>query len=184
MDKPVRNDREGRILLNGHLIDKIQLEKGVSQGDIISLFILIIAVEILLIKITKSKNIKGVTMGLNCTELNTSFMALQINWFIRYIDYRYDDFWTLTLDKLFKVNSQNRISIPNYGSECFSPLIENCKYDIIKSMLHNLQNFLQEFVTRPESGDNCFIFQSVFHNTNIRVKDQKSEYCLTPEYYG
>ena len=47
---------------NGHLADKIQLEQRVPQGYIIFPFIFIIAVEILLIKITKSKNIKGVTM--------------------------------------------------------------------------------------------------------------------------
>ena len=55
------NNREGIILLNGHLTDQIQLEEGVPQGDIISPFIFIIAVEILFIKITKSKKIKGVT---------------------------------------------------------------------------------------------------------------------------
>ena len=67
MDKPIFNDREGRILLNGHLTDKIQLEQRVPQGDIISPFIFIIAVDILLLKITKSKNIKGVEMdGKEC----------------------------------------------------------------------------------------------------------------------
>ena len=70
--------------------------------------------------------------GLNSTELNTFFMALQLNWFKRYINYKYDDFLTLTLDNLFEVNPQNRISILNYGSEFFTPIIENCKYDIIK----------------------------------------------------
>ena len=79
-------------------------------------------------------------------------------------------FWTLILDKLFKFNPQNRISILNYGSEYFTPIIKKCKYDIIKSMLQNLQNFLREFVTSPESSDNHFIFQSAFHNTNIGVK--------------
>ena len=49
--------------MDGHLTDKITLEQGVPQGDIISPFIFIIAVEILLIKITKSKNIKGVQKG-------------------------------------------------------------------------------------------------------------------------
>ena len=29
------NDREGRILMDGHLTDKITLEQGVPQGDII-----------------------------------------------------------------------------------------------------------------------------------------------------
>ena len=51
-------------------------------------------------------------------------------------------------------------------------------------MLQNLQNFLWEFVTSSESGDNRFIFESVFHNNNIGVKDRKNEKCLTPEYYG
>ena len=45
-------NREGRILMDGHLTDKILLEQGVPQGDIISPYIFIIAVEILLIKIT------------------------------------------------------------------------------------------------------------------------------------
>ena len=56
------NNREGWILLNGRLTDKILLKQGVPQGDIISPFIFIIAVETLLIKITKSKNIEGVKM--------------------------------------------------------------------------------------------------------------------------
>ena len=49
--------------MDGHLTDKIYLQQGVPQGDIISPFIFIIAVEILLIKITKSKNIQGVIIG-------------------------------------------------------------------------------------------------------------------------
>ena len=49
--------------MEGHLTDKISLEQGVPQGDIISPFIFIIAVELLLIKITKSKNIQGVQIG-------------------------------------------------------------------------------------------------------------------------
>ena len=56
-------NREGRILMDGHLTEKIHLEQGVPQGDIISPYIFIIAVEILLIKITTSKNIKGVKIG-------------------------------------------------------------------------------------------------------------------------
>ena len=59
------NQREGRILMEGHLTNKIYLQQGVPQGDIISPFIFIIAVEILLIKITKSKNIIGVKIGEN-----------------------------------------------------------------------------------------------------------------------
>ena len=49
--------------MDGHLNDKISLEQIVPQVDIISPFIFIIAVEILLIEITKSKNIKRVLIG-------------------------------------------------------------------------------------------------------------------------
>ena len=51
------------ILIGGHLTDRILLKQGVPQGDIISPFIFIIVVEILLIKITKSKHIKGLQLG-------------------------------------------------------------------------------------------------------------------------
>ena len=57
------SNREGRILMDGHLTEKILLEQGVPQGDIISPYIFIISVEILLIEITQSKNIKGVKIG-------------------------------------------------------------------------------------------------------------------------
>ena len=49
--------------MDGHLTDKIHLEQGVPQGDIILPYSFIIAVKILLIKITKSKNIQGVRIG-------------------------------------------------------------------------------------------------------------------------
>ena len=55
-------ERFAHILLGGHLILEIFLEYGVPQGDIISPFIFIIAVEILLIKITKSRHIKGIQL--------------------------------------------------------------------------------------------------------------------------
>ena len=49
-------------MMGGHLTLKILLEQGVPQGDIISPFIFIIALEILIIKTSKSKNLKGITM--------------------------------------------------------------------------------------------------------------------------
>ena len=55
------SNRESFILLSGHLTEAIKLEQGVPQGDIISPYLFILMVEILLIKITKSKNLEGVT---------------------------------------------------------------------------------------------------------------------------
>jgi hypothetical protein len=57
------DSREAYILLGGHLSKKILLEQGVPQGDVISPYIFIIAVEILLIKVTYTKNLTGVTFG-------------------------------------------------------------------------------------------------------------------------
>ena len=54
------SNREAVILMGGHFTKKVLLKQGVPQGDIISPFIFTIAVEILLIKITNSKNIKGI----------------------------------------------------------------------------------------------------------------------------
>ena len=68
--------------------------------------------------------------------------------------------------------------------EYFTILIKNCKFDIIKDMIKNLQSFLREFVTKPESGDNRYILQSSFHNRNVREGGQKRGRILTPEYYG
>ena len=52
--------REAQILLGGHLTECINLEQGVPQGDVISPYLFIIMVEILLIKITHTKNITGI----------------------------------------------------------------------------------------------------------------------------
>jgi hypothetical protein len=53
-------NRTAQILIGGNLTDKILLEQGVPQGDIISPQLFILMVEILLIKITKRKNIEGI----------------------------------------------------------------------------------------------------------------------------
>ena len=57
------DSREAYILLGGNLSKKILLEQEVPQGDVISPYIFIIAVEILLIKITYTKNLTGITFG-------------------------------------------------------------------------------------------------------------------------
>ena len=83
-------------------------------------------------------------------------MALQLNWFKRYINHKYEDYLTLSIYRIFKVNPINRISILNYGSDYYSPLIAKWEHDIIKNIVQNLQNFLPEFVTNSDSGDNHF----------------------------
>ena len=48
--------------MGGHLTMKILLEQGVPQGDILSPLIFIIVVEILPIKVTSIRHIKGITL--------------------------------------------------------------------------------------------------------------------------
>ena len=57
------SDRKAMVLLRGTLTDIIFHEQGVPQGDIISPYIFILAVEILLIKINFTNNLKGITYG-------------------------------------------------------------------------------------------------------------------------
>ena len=70
--------------------------------------------------------------GLNCIKLKAFFMALQVHRFKRYNNYRYEEFWILSLDKIFNVTPTNRISILKYGSKCISPQIAKCKHEIQK----------------------------------------------------
>jgi retron-type reverse transcriptase len=53
-------NRETYLLLDGHMGEKIILEQGVPQGDVLSPYIFNIAVEFLLMKITHTNTIEGV----------------------------------------------------------------------------------------------------------------------------
>ena len=53
-------NRETYLLLDGHMGEKITLEQGVPQGDVLSPYIFNIAVEFLLLKITHTNTLEGV----------------------------------------------------------------------------------------------------------------------------
>ena len=55
--------RETYLLLKGHMEEKILLEQGVPQGELLSPYIFNICVEILLLKITKTVQLEGVTFA-------------------------------------------------------------------------------------------------------------------------
>ena len=54
------SSREAYVMVNGHMSTIFKLQQGVPQGDVVSPYIFLLMVEILLIKITKTKNIIGV----------------------------------------------------------------------------------------------------------------------------
>ena len=56
-------NRETYLLMDGHLSEKISLEQGVPQGDVLSPYIFNIAVEFLLMKITHTRSIEGLTFA-------------------------------------------------------------------------------------------------------------------------
>ena len=68
------SNKEAYILLGGELTNKILLEQGVPQGDVVSPYIFILAVEILLIKINHTKNIKGITYAKKESRSETLLM--------------------------------------------------------------------------------------------------------------
>jgi hypothetical protein len=55
--------RETYLLLQGHMEEKIHLEQGVPKGDILSPYFFNICIEILLLKITKTDKLDGVTFA-------------------------------------------------------------------------------------------------------------------------
>ena len=52
------SNREAYILIGGKLTEKILLEQGVPQGDVVSPYVFILAVELMLIKINKPSELK------------------------------------------------------------------------------------------------------------------------------
>ena len=65
LDQHVLQQKGGLCHDDGNFIDRILLKLGVPQGNIISVYIFIILVEILLIRINFTRNIKGTTFATN-----------------------------------------------------------------------------------------------------------------------
>ena len=57
------NNRNEQILMRGHITKDILIEQVVPQGDVISPYIFILMVEMLLIKINYSKNLRGIAFA-------------------------------------------------------------------------------------------------------------------------
>ena len=96
------------------------------------------------------------------------------------------DYWTYLLDDIFGVTPDTRNNILSYGSEYFTDIIQgHWESNELRNLILTLQEFLREFVTCPETGDNRFATQPAFYNKNITGlgKGQKKKF-LTPQKYG
>ena len=106
--------------------------------------------------------------GLNCIELDSFFKSLQLNWIKRYIIDKYNDYWTSLLDKILDVTIDTHHKILSFGSEYFTSIVQGqWESNELRNLILTLQEFLREFVTNPETGDNRFATQPVFYNKNI-----------------
>ena len=56
-------NRDAQILMGGHMSDKIHLNQGVPQADVVSPYIFILMVGILLLKINHTKNLTGIVFA-------------------------------------------------------------------------------------------------------------------------
>ena len=79
----------------------------------------------------------------------------------------YNDYWTDLLDELLQVTLATRKSILRWGSDQFNPAINKCNHPALKSLLVCMRELAEKFVTKPETGDNRYIFQPVFHIRNL-----------------
>ena len=86
----------------------------------------------------------------------------------RYIIDKYNDFWTNLLDEILEVTINTRHKILSFGSEYFTSIVQGqWESNELRNLILTLQEFLREFVTGPEMGDNRFATQPVFYNKNI-----------------
>ena len=106
--------------------------------------------------------------GLNCIELDSFFKSLQLNWIKRYIIDKYNDYWTSLLDESFHVTIDTHHKILSFEREYFKSIVQGqWESNELRTLILTLQEFLREFVTSPETGDNRFATQPVFYNKNI-----------------
>merc|ERR1712055_556566 len=89
------NNREANVIINGHLSSSIKLQQGVPQGDVVSPYIFLPIVEILLIKISKTKHLTGVKYASN--EDRASGFADNCTLFLQRTEQNIlNDFWQIS----------------------------------------------------------------------------------------
>ena len=73
--KSPNNNAFVKVLVNGFQTKNIQIQKGVRQGDLLSLYLFLLAVEPLVATINQNQNIKG--LGKDAGE-TSSALAMQM----------------------------------------------------------------------------------------------------------
>ena len=75
---------ESCVINNGSALDYFRLERGVRQGDPLSLYLLLLAIETLAIAICENEEMKGINIGQEKTKLfqyadDTTAVLLDLN---------------------------------------------------------------------------------------------------------
>jgi len=100
-----------------------------------------------------------------------------------------EDHWCDRIDLSFGINKENRKEILAWGDLRFENIIKE-RLICISSIFSAWKELTKHFPTAPESKDNSWISQALFHNSNITTKIPTNnargfKMCpLEPVYFG
>ena len=98
-----------------------------------------------------------------------------------YVTLKYNDFWTTLQDNCLRLDIHNKNQILACGSAEYNRPIEKCKNRILCPKLKAMNTIMEICLTAPETGDNRFIFQPIFHNKNLQLIRKGKKRCFLQE---
>ena len=183
------NTREANVIINGHLSSTIKLQQGVPQGDVVSPYICLLMVEILLIKISKTKHLTGVKYA--STEDRASGFADDCTLFLERTEKNLrncinilNDFWQISGLKC-NVSKTKVIPVGNFetGGLCDDlGLTWDDKFTILGIDIDNKLKCLNENFTRINKKVSGIISRWTGYNLSFHGKITVTKSLMLSQY--